>query len=326
MMRRRDFIKVIAASAGAWPLDARAQQSAMPVIGFLRSTTQDGSEHLVAALKKGLVEAGFRDGENVAIEFRFADGQHDRLPALAGELVNRPVAAIVANTVSAQAAKAATATLPIIFVTGSDPVRHGLVASLNRPGGNVTGVIFTTGDLSAKRLGLLHELVPKSAAIAALLDPNAPASREALSGLEEASRAIGRRITTINVTSEREFEAAFATIVQAGAGALFVGGGPLFLNRRRQLVDLAARHSLPASYATRQYVEAGGLMSYGTNQTDAYRQAGLYVGRVLKGYKPADLPVIQTTRFELLINLKTAKTLGIDIPPTLLARANDVIE
>ena len=298
----------------------------MPVIGFLRSTTQAGSTHLVAALKKGLAEAGFRDGDNLAIEYRFADGQPDRLPALAGELINRPVTVIVGNGQAAKAAKAATATLPIVFVTGSDPVGQGLIASLNRPGGNVTGVVFTTAEVTAKRIGLLHELVPRSAAIAALLDRNAPASREASSGVQEAERALGRRIVFVNVASEGEFEAAFVTIVKAGAGALFVGSGPLFLNRRRELVALAARHGLPASYATRQYVEAGGLMSYGPNQTDAYREAGRYVGRILKGDSPAELPAMQMSKFELVINLQTVRALGLDVPPMLLARADEVIE
>ncbi len=296
------------------------------MIGFLRSTTQAGATHLVAALKKGLAEGGFRDGHNVAIEYRFADEDLTRLPALASELINRPVAVIVGNTLAAQTAKAATATLPIVVVSGSDPVRHGLVASLNRPGGNVTGVVFTTGDVTAKRIGLLHELAPKSAPIAALLDPSAPASDQMLSGVEEAGRALGYRIAVVNAASERELDAAFATIVKAGAGALFVGSGPFFLSRRQALVALAARHALPASYPTRQYVDAGGLMSYGTNQTDAYREGGLYVARILKGERPAELPVMQMSKFEMVINLKTAQALGIEVPPMLLARADDVVE
>ena len=323
---RREFITLLGGAAAAWPLAARAQRPAMPVIGFLRSTTAAGSAHLVTAFRQGLIEAGFVEGQNVAIEHRWADDHHDRLPALAADLVRRQVAVIVANAVSAQAAKTATSTIPIVAVTGIDPVRTGLIASLNRPGGNVTGVMFTVNDLTAKRLGLLHELVPKAAVIGVLLDTNVPEVELEVRDAEEAGRVIGRQVLIVKATSELEFNAAFSTVVQAGAGALLVGGGPFFLSKRRQLVALATRYVLPANYVTRQYPEAGGLMSYGPSQTDAYRRAGIYAGRIIKGEKPGDLPVQLPTKFDLVINLGTAKALGFEIPPMLLARADEVIE
>ena len=325
-MRRREFIWLLGGGAVAWPLAARAQQPAVPVVGFLRSTTAAGSVHLVAAFRQGLNEAGFIEGQNVAIEYRFADDRLDRLPGLAGDLVRRPVAAIVANSLAADAAKAATATTPIVFVTGVDPIRTGLVASLNRPGGNVTGVVFTNIDLAAKQLGLLHELVPKAAVIAMLQDPNRSEADVVMRELEAADRAIGRQILFVKAAGERDFNAAFATMVQAGAGALLVGGGPVYLSQRRQLVALAARHALPAVYILREFVEAGGLMSYGSSITDAYRKVGAYAGRILKGEKPADLPVMQSTKFELVLNLETAKALGLEVPDKLLALADEVIE
>jgi putative ABC transport system substrate-binding protein len=324
-LKRREFITLLGRTT-AWPLAARAQQPALPVIGFLRSTTAAGSAQLVSALLQGLGESGFVEGRNVAIEYRWADDQDDRLPALAADLVRRQVAVIVGDGGSAMAAKAATATTPIVFMTGLDPVRTGMVASLSRPEGNVTGVVFTSIDLAAKQLGLLHELVPNATVIAVLRDPKQPEMELELREVEAAGRAIGRQILIVKAGSEREFNAAFATIMQAGAGALLVLGGPVFLSQRRQLVALAARHALPASYPQREYSEAGGLMSYGPSQTDAYRRAGIYVGRILKGAKTADLPVELASKFELVINLATAKAIGFDIPPSLLATADEVIE
>ena len=325
-MRRRDFIQVIAGSAAAWPLAAHAQQP-IPVIGFLRDTTASGSEHLVAAFRAGLNEAGFIGGQNVAIEYRFADDREDQLPVLAADLVSRRVALIVGNTVSVvQAAKAARATMPVLFVTGSDPVRTGLVPSLIRPTGNITGVTFTTTDLVAKQLGVLHELAPNATLIAVLHDPRMPEIGDELHSLEAAGRAIGRQILTIRATNQHELRAGFAAIHNAGAGAVLVLGSPFFLSQRRQLVALAARYVLPAGYVTRDYPEAGGLMSYGASQTDAYRRAGIYAGRILKGARPEELPVDLPTKFELVINLAVAKALDIEIPPMLLARADEVIE
>jgi putative ABC transport system substrate-binding protein len=281
----------------------------------------------VSAFRLGLSETGFVEGQNVGIEYRFAEDRPDRLPGLAADLVARQVALIVGNTVSVvQAAKAASMTIPIVFVTGSDPVRTGLVASLNRPGGNVTGVTFTTVDLVAKQLGLLHELVPNASVISVLRDPNQPELEAELRAVEEAGQAIGRRILILKAANEREFGAAFASMSQAGAGGLLVRGGPFFLSQRRQLVALAARYGLPASYVTRDYPEVGGLMSYGASQTDAYRRAGIYAGRILKGAKPDDLPVDLPTKFELTLNLATAKAFGLEIPPMLLARVDEVIE
>jgi putative tryptophan/tyrosine transport system substrate-binding protein len=325
-VNRREFITLLGGAAAVWPLAASAQQGAMPVVGFLRSTTAFGSAHLVSAFLSGLTEIGFVEGQNVAIEYRFADDHADRLPGLAADLVGRQVALIVGNTVSAVQAKAATSTIPIVFISGSDPVRTGLVASLNRPGGNVTGVTFTTIDLAAKQLGLLHELVPDASVIAVLRDPNQPELEAELRAVEEAGHAIGRRILVVKAANEREFGAAFAAMSQAGADGLLVRGGAFFLSQRRQLVMLAARYGLPANYVTRDYPEVGGLMSYGASQTDAYRRAGIYTGRILKGAKPDELPVDLPTKFELTINLATAKAFGLEIPPMLLARADEVIE
>jgi len=321
-MRRRDFIAGLG-GAVAWPLAARAQQPAMPVVGWLDSTAASTADRL-GAFRRGLSETGYVEGRNVAIEFRFAGDQLDRLPGLAADLVRRQVAAIVVNTATTVlAAKTATSTIPIIFVSGADPVEAGFVTSVNRPGGNVTGVSFTTGPLNPRRLQLLHELVPKPAVIAALMDSN---SQTQYRDLEASARALGRQILIVNAGTENEIDAAFATIVQAGAGALFVGTGPFYVSRRRQIVALAARHALPSSFSLREFVVDGGLMSYGTSDTDAYRRGGLYVGRVLKGEKPGDLPIELPTRYELVFNLATAKALRLEIPAKLLALADEVIE
>jgi putative ABC transport system substrate-binding protein len=324
-MKRREFITLLGGAA-AWPVAARAQQPAMPVVGFLRSTPSAPFMHVVAAFQQGLRDEGFVEGQNVSIEYRSADNQLDRLPGLAADLVRRQVAVIVANTLAAEAAKAATQTIPIIFVTGEDPVTTGLVASLNRPSGNLTGVVFfASGHLGTKRLELLHELVPKGAIIAVLMDPS---FAKELPAVEGAGRALGRQLLVIVMKgpSERELDAAFSAMAQAGAGALLVGGGPFFTSQRSTLVALAARHAIPAIYDTRDHVEAGGLMSYGTSLTGAYRQAGLYAGRILKGAKTSELPVIQPTTFELVINLKTAKALGLTVPLIMQMTADEVIE
>jgi putative tryptophan/tyrosine transport system substrate-binding protein len=326
-MRRREFITLLGSAAAAWPLAARAQQPAMPVIGFLRSTQAAGFAYIVDAFRQGLNDVGFVEGKNVAIEYRWADNQQDRLPELAADLVRRQVAAIVgAGTPAAQASKAATTTTPVVFLSGADPVRIGLVASLNRPGGNITGVVFTVVALSAKLLGMLTELVPTASVIAVLRDPNGPDVEGESRDLEEAGRAIGRQILMVNAANEREFHAAFAKVVQAGAGGLLIGASPFLLSQRRQLVALAGRHALPTMYNQREFVEVGGLISYGPSQSDAFRRAGVYVGRILKGENAGDLPVELATKFELVINLGTAKALGFDIPPLLLARADEVIE
>jgi putative ABC transport system substrate-binding protein len=326
-MRRREFMTLLSGAALAWPLAAHAQQAAVPVIGFLRSTSPNGTEHLLAAFREGLKETGYVEGQNLAVEYRWAAGDVDRLTGLAADLVRREVGVIVVNGVAANIAKAATATIPIVFVIGIDPVRTGLVASLNRPGANVTGIsIVTGGDLHAKRLEVLHELIPKTVTIAALLDPKVVENETVARDVEQAARALGLRVLIVEAGSENEFDPAFLKIAQSGANALLVGGGAFFVAERQRLVALAARHSLPASYMTRDAVEVGGLMSYGPSQVDAYRRAGIYVGRILNGAKPAELPVELPTKYELVINLKTAKALGLEIPPTVLARADEVIE
>jgi putative ABC transport system substrate-binding protein len=326
-VNRRAFITLLGGAAAAWPLTSRAQQPAMPVIGYLRSSLFDGAQHMVAGFRQGLKEAGYIEGQNVAIEFRSADGRLDRLSALVADLISHPVEMIVGNSVSAKAAKAATTTVPIIFVYGGDPIKDGLVTSINRPGGNVTGVIFLGPPIGGKRFELLHDLIPQAGVIAVLTDPNNNiAMTTELNEVEAAARALGRNIVVGKATSEREIDAAFAMFVQRRVGALYVGGGPFFTSQRERIIPLAARHALPAIYQFREFVSDGGLMAYGTSQSDAYRQAGIYAGRILKGTKPGDLPVVQPTKFDLVINLRTAKELGLEIPPTLLALADEVIE
>ena len=324
-MQRRDFLGVLSGAA-AWPLAARAQQPVMPVIGFLRSASLADATNFVAAFRQGLKESGFVEGQNVAIEFRSAEDHVERLPALVAELIRRPVAVIVANSDAALAAKAATTAVPIVFSTGGDPVSEGLVTSLNRPGGNITGVVFFTSVLGAKRLELLRQLAPKATTIGVLLNPSSPTTEADRRNVQIAAQAIGQQLVILDVSSEGDIETAFATFVQSGAGALLVGSGAFMYSHRERLTALAARHALPASYVWREAAVAGGLMSYGPSITDAYRQAGVYAGRILKGEKPADLPVMRATKFEFVINLKTAKTLGLEVPAQLLALTDDVIE
>jgi putative ABC transport system substrate-binding protein len=326
-MRRREFISIIG-SVMAQPFAAGAQQQALPVIGFLSLRGAGGSDDLLAAFRNGLREAGFVEGQNVAIEYRWAEGQHDRLPALAGDLVRRQVNVIFANTslVPAQVAKAATATIPIVFEAGADPVRLGLVESLNRPGGNVTGVTMFSGVVLSKRLGLVREITPDNRAIAMLFNPTSANAQIDTQDIEAAARELGLAVHLLPVAKAADVDPAFAKLLERRAGALLVGSDPFIDTQRHRIVALAALHMVPAIYAWRFFVEAGGLMSYGSRIIDAYHQGGIYTGRVLRGEKPADLPILQPTRFYLVLNLKAAKSLGLTIPPTLLATADEVIE
>jgi putative ABC transport system substrate-binding protein len=324
-VKRRTFITLIGCAA-AWPFAARAQQPAMPVVGFLDVINPTSR---LAAFQQGLAETGYVLGQNVAIEIRSAEGEYNRFPELAADLVRRGVSVIVApgTTPAALAARAATTTIPIVFGVGDDPVKLGLVANLARPGGNATGINFFTAELAAKRLGLLRELLPAAKRVAVLVNPADPIRLETIVGdVKTAAGVIGLQFQVVSASTSREIDAAFATLAAARPDALFVGPDPFFFSRRGQLALQAARHALPASYAVRDYAEAGGLMSYGTNITDAYRQVGVYAGRILKGAKPADLPVQQSTKFELVINLQAARTIELDVPSTLLARADEVIE
>jgi putative tryptophan/tyrosine transport system substrate-binding protein len=327
-MRRREFITLLGGAAAALPRAARAQQPAMPVIGFLNPASPDGFVDRLRGFRQGLKDTGYVDGENVTIEYRWAENDIERLPLLAADLVRRQVNVIAAfaGDIPALAAKAATTTIPIVFLNGADPVKSGLVASLNRPGGNVTGISLLAGTVNAKRLDLIRELVPRVALVAVLNNPIVTEAETRLRDLQGAARTLGLRLLFQTVGSERELDAAFATIADQKAGALFVDGNPFFVSRRDQLIGLAARQMLPTMYFEREFAAAGGLMSYGTNFADAYRQAGIYIGRILKGTKPADLPILQPTKFDFVINLQTAKAVRIEVPDKLLALADEVIE
>jgi putative ABC transport system substrate-binding protein len=327
-MRRREFIALVGGAAAAWPLAARAQQSAMPVIGFLTSRASGDAPHLLAAFRQGLKDTGFVEGQNVTIEYRFAENRSERLPALAADLVQRQVAVIATTTTPATlAAKAATATIPIVFELGGDPVRLGLVASLNRPGGNVTGVTQLSTQVAPKRLELLHELIPTASVIALLVDPTDPTNAESVSrAFQVAARSFGLEVHVLTASTERDFDAVFAKLIEFRAGGLVIGSHAFFTSRSEQLAALAVRHAVPTVYAYREFVAAGGLASYGGSVTDAYRLAGVYAARILKGEKPSELPVQQVTKVELFLNLKAAKALGITIPLPLSGRADEVIE
>ena len=326
-MRRREFITLLGGAAVAWPLAARAQQQpAMPLVAFLNGASPDGYAPYVAAFRQGLKEAGFVEGQNVAIEFRWVEGQYDRVPAMVAELVRRRVAVIVANSPGNLAAKAATTTIPIVFTTASDPVQIGLVASLSRPGGNVTGVTVLGVEVAPKRLELLHELVPTATAIAVLVNPTRSTAEAETRDLQAAARTLGVQLHVLHASTERDFDTVFATLVRLRAGGLVIGIDAFLVSRAEQLAALALRHAVPAIFQERAFAVAGGLMSYGGSTSDSYRIAGTYTGRILKGDKAADLPVQQVTRVELIINLKTAKSLGLTMPTALLVRADEVIE
>jgi putative tryptophan/tyrosine transport system substrate-binding protein len=327
-IRRREFIFTLGGAAAAWPLAARAQQQAMPVVGFLSGASPGAFTSLVAAFRRSLTEAGFIEGQNVAIEYRWAEGQYDRLPALAANLVAQQATVIVATggPASGLAAKAATSSIPIVFISGSDPVDVGLVTGLGRPEGNATGITFFGDTLMAKRLELLRELVPNATTIAVLVNPTNADTPGQLREVQAAAQAVGQQLIVLNASTPREIEAVFAVLVQRTAGALMIAGDPFFLTQRELLVSLAERHAMPTIYASRELAARGGLMTYGVHLADVYRQVGVYTARILKGAKPADLPVLRPTRFELIIDLKTAKSLGLTVPPSIMLRADEVIE
>ena len=327
-MKRREFIALLGGAAAAWPLTARAQQPALPVVGFLNGGSADGAARNVAAFRKGLSETGYVEGQNVAVEYHWFSGQYDRLPALMADLVRRQVAVIAtAGNLTSLAAKAATATIPIVFGVGDDPIRLSLVASFARPGGNLTGINFFNAELTAKRMRLLHDLVPKAVRVAVLLNPaNASSTESQLRIVQEAAPTIGLQIQILNATTIGEIDAAFATIERERPDALFVTGDAFFVSRAVQFATLTSRSRIPATYSLRDYVAVGGLMSYGTDFTEAFRQVGVYTGKILKGAKPVDLPVMQSTKFEFVINMQTARALGLEVPAQLLATVDEVIE
>jgi putative tryptophan/tyrosine transport system substrate-binding protein len=327
-LRRREFIRLLGGAAVSWPLAVRAQQPAMPVVGFIHILSPETVPRFVPAFRQGLKEVGYVEGQNLAVEYRWAQGQYDRLPGLVADLVRRQVAVIAATggDPSPQIAKAATQTIPIVFTANSDPVAEGLVTSLNRPGGNATGVTIFGPAAVTKRLQLLRDLMPQVVAIAYLMNPNNPNAEFELQAAQTAARSLGLEMLVLRAGTERELDTALATTLQQQADALLVASDTFFVGRREQVVTLAARHQIPAIYYLREFAEAGGLMTYGNSLPDVYRHVGVYVGRILKGEKPSELPVMQPTKFELVINLKTAKALGLDLPPILLARADEVIE
>ena len=326
MMRRREFITLLGGAAVAWPLAARAQQPTMPVVGFLNSASADGYGPMAAAFRQGLKETGYIEGQNVTIEYRWAEHQLDRVPALAADLVRRHVALIVTNGPTAGPAKMATKTIPIVFVTGVDPITGGLVDSLSRPTGNATGLSLFSTELGTKRLELMREIVPSVSNFAVLLNPGSPRVEAETTSIKKEAGALERRVLLVTARSEPELQVAFIKMVQEGAGALLISSDPFFTSHMDRLAALAAKHRLPASYSWREFATAGGLISYGTSVREVWRQSGVYAGRILKGAKPSELPVLQPSQFELVINLKTAKALGLEIPPMVLARADEVIE